>query len=1127
MLKIALTICLLLVGALGFWSASNPQRVSSQTEKPELILQSGHSERSDGLAFSPDSRYLASASTDSTIRIWDAATGNELRVLTGHTGAVRTVSFSADGKLLASGGADGKVKIWDVATGREQADLAGHKGRVNALTFSRDGKLLASGGIDQTIKLWDVTARAELRTLAGHSGWVTALVFNADGRQLISGSADKSIKLWNVSNGQTTQTIAAHREAIANLALNATGDLLASGGADSAVRLWRLPQLNAEPTFSFSFPAGRIVALSFSADGQAVLAASNERISQRFNLANRAATQLSTEPDRLEKYEAAAFSPDGQSLALCPGTRELEVHALNNFDNVVKLSSRANPVRAVAFSDDGRWFATGNQDTSLTLWDAFAGRVIGNFAGNAGSINAVAFSPDNLTLASGSRGGTVRLLDVVAANEIRRWQAHDDGINAMLFSVDGKQLFTCSADQTIKVWDATTGNLISTLKGHAREVSSLSLSADGKWLASGSADGTVKVWDKTNWRELRSLTAHAGAVFALAFSSDGKLLASGSADKTAKLWQTADWQLSKTFSNPASIHSLNFSADDKLLATGNSQAVISLWNVSSGSAIRTLNGASGSVNSLNFSEDGNRVISAHEDGSLRIWNATNSELMATAVSIRESADWLVVTPEGLFDGSPEAWPQILWRFSKTTFNVSPVEIFFNEFFYPDLLSDVLAGKQPKPKNEITQLDRRQPQVRLLVGEETTASTKPAVSNQQNVTVKIEVSETAAGSGAQDVRLFRNGALFKIWRGDVLKGQRNAVLQTQIPIIAGENRLTAYAFNRDNIKSLDANRFVTGADSLRRRGTAYILAVGVNRYSNPNYNLNFAVADATIFSEELRARQAQLARFDKIEIVTLFDAQATKQNIVHALRRLRGEANSAGMLPSLEKLQRTKPEDAVVVYFAGHGLAAEPRFYLIPHDIGYTGKRENLTQAGLARVLSNSISDKELVELFEAIDAGQLLLVIDACNSGQALESDEARRGPMNSKGLAQLAYEKGINVLTASQSYQAALENKELGHGYLTYALIESGLRKLEADARPRDGRILVREWLNYATDQVPRMQEAKNKNKAKEAERILKRPNAVRLTPKITPEAQRPRTFYRREAETQPMVITQTTPQK
>ena len=1111
MLKFALMTCLLLIGATGIFSLPSLQSVASQAEKPELILQNGHSERSDGLAFSPDGRYLASASTDSTIRIWDAATGNELRALIGHAGAVRTVSFSADGKLLASGGADGKVKLWDVANGRELAEFTGHKGRVNTVAFSRDGKLLASGGIDNAIKVWDVTTNTNARTLDGHSGWVTALVFGADNQTLISGSADKSIKLWNIATGQAIQTVV-QPQAVACLAINADGSLLASGSADSNVRFWRLPQLSAEPAFTFNFNAGRIVTLSFSADGQYVFAAASERIAKRFDFASRVTAQLSNEPDRLEKYEAAAFSPDGQSLALCVGTRELEVRSFSNFDNALKLTSRANPVRAVAFSDDGRWFATGNQDTSVTLWDAFAGRVIGNFAGNAGSINAVAFSPDSLALASGSRGGIVRLLDVVAANETRLWQAHDDGVNALLFSLDGKQLITCSADQTIKVWETATGNLLSTLKGHAREVNSLSLSADGKLLASGSADGIVKVWDVANWRELRSLAAHAGAVFALAFSADGKLLASGSADKTVKLWQTADWQSAKIINVAASIQSLCFSADDKLLATGNSQAVISLWDVSNSSLARTLSGASGSANSLSFSEDGSRLVSAHEDGSLRIWNATNSELMVTAVSLRESSDWLVVTPEGLFDGSPDAWPQILWRFGKTTFNVSPMEIFFNEFFYPDLLSDVLAGKQPKPKNEITQIDRRQPQVRLLVGEETSvAASQPAVSTQPSINVKIEVAEAAAGSGAQDVRLFRNGALFKIWRGDVLKGGGKAVLQTQIPIIAGENRLMAYAFNRANVKSADANRFVTGAESLRRRGTLRIVAIGINQYSNANYNLKFATADARDFSEELRKRQMELNRFANVELITLYDDRATKANII----------------ATLEKLKAAQPEDSVIVYFAGHGLAVEPRFYLIPNDMGYQGKREALTTTAFRRVIANSISDEDLIKQFEGVDAGQLLLVIDACNSGQALESAEARRGPMNSKGLAQLAYEKGIHVLTASQSYQAALENKELGHGYLTYALVESGLRKLEADNRPRDGRVVVREWLNYATNKVPRMQEAKYKDKVKEAERILKRPKAVRLTPTVKPEAQRPRAFYRREADAQPMVITQTASRK
>ncbi|MEK7834471.1 MAG: hypothetical protein AAB401_25505, partial [Acidobacteriota bacterium] len=140
-------------------------------------------------------------------------------------------------------------------------------------------------------------------------------------------------------------------------------------------------------------------------------------------------------------------------------------------------------------------------------------------------------------------------------------------------------------------------------------------------------------------------------------------------------------------------------------------------------------------------------------------------------------------------------------------------------------------------------------------------------------------------------------------------------------------------------------------------------------------------------------------------------------------------------------------------------------------------------------------------------------------SGQVLESEETRRGPMNSKGLAQLAYEKGISVLTASQSYQSALENKELGHGYLTYALIEDGLRQMAADDHPRDGRVLLREWFDHATAKVPRMQE---KQYQAERARILVRKKASQLKGKVKPELQRPRMFYRREADAQPMVITQ-----
>ncbi len=470
---------------------------------------------------------------------------------------------------------------------------------------------------------------------------------------------------------------------------------------------------------------------------------------------------------------------------------------------------------------------------------------------------------------------------------------------------------------------------------------------------------------------------------------------------------------------------------------------------------------------------------------------------------------------------------ILWRFAANTFDVAPVEAFFNEFYYPGLLADVLAGKRPRASQNISQVDRRQPRVKLALVGDRSSGDQPIAS--RNVKVRVEVTEAPpdashpAGSGARDVRLFRNGLLIKVWRGDVLKSQPTMTFEETISIVAGENRITAYAFNKENIKSADDTLLLKGNNSLRRKGTAYVLVVGVNEYANPGYNLRYAVADAQTFGDTFRQTQSRLGNFARIEVIPLFNQHATRANILAALGRLSGKVGDAppNMPAVLNDIKPSQPEDAVVVYFAGHGTAQKARFYLIPHDLGYEGPIDSLDEAGLEKLLAHSISDQELEQAFEHIDAGDLLMVIDACNSGQALESEERRRGPMNSKGLAQLAYEKGIYILTAAQGYQAALEAAELGHGYLTYALVEEGLKKAAADTAPRDEIISVREWLDYAVERVPRMQAA-----ALQGSRGMKIVFVQGEDKNSDPaklNVQRPRAFYRREVEPQPLIIGRT----
>ena len=429
---------------------------------------------------------------------------------------------------------------------------------------------------------------------------------------------------------------------------------------------------------------------------------------------------------------------------------------------------------------------------------------------------------------------------------------------------------------------------------------SIAFSADGKTLAGSSAGNTIKLWEVDTGRELLTLNGHSGWVTSVAFSVDGKMLASGSDDKTIKLWEVA-----------------------------------------TGRELRTLSVHFHSVESVVFSSDGKFLVSGSSDGTIKLWRADGSELMANLIGIGQQ-DWLVVTPDGLFDGSPSAWNQIIWRFNNNTFDYAPVEAFFGDFYYPGLLADIFAGKRPKAPSDIAQKDRRQPQLKLTLN----GGQAVAASVAHNVTVKIEVAQAPAG--AQDVRLFRNGSLVKVWRGDVLGGKSSVTLTATIPIVAGENTLTAYTFNRDNIKSADATVIVTGAESLRRRGTAYVIAVGVNEYAaNPFFrNLKYAVADAAEFASEVKRQQEQLAQYEQVEVMSLTDAAATRANVL-------------GTLAELAK--KAQPEDAVLVYFAGHGLAEGGRFYVIPHDIGVGGVAQPTDERAAldAMLASSGISDREL------------------------------------------------------------------------------------------------------------------------------------------------------------------------
>lgn len=1067
-----------------------------------------------GAAVSRDGTQLARVSTDgeNQVKFWDLATGRETRAEKLPDKQIEnvTLEFAADGHLLVSGIVDKRVRLWDVTANSKERDLGSIGHDFGLLKFSRDTRMLAMSD-GYVIKLWDVPTGRELSTLqAPNSGLFATqgrvfFAFSEDGKKFATGGFDTPIILWETDTAKQLIKLAGRTNMAYKVAFSADGNQLSSGGRTRwDLRTGRGLRITAVPgdnQLGFPSPDGRLLA---------TFAPNNNTVTILETPTGRKLQSLT--PTGETVVQRVGFSPDGSLLVVTYGAGEAQMKhpqassQLATTQNQIKiwevksgrelhtLSTGAGATE-VGFGPDGRVLGTLGVMGEISLWDTASGSKLRDLtsspmAGLTQMMNGIGgMSPDQLRkMKPGKSGSMPQMPDLGAmsdmlTNMIGSMSAGTMGrsVTSMSFSPDGRILAIGGVESK------SNFDLAAMMNPASQRQKKNSKPPDPDEIMKNmkvEAVGQVTLWEVASGRQIAALKGHGKGVTQVAFSRDGRLLASSSSENNIRIWDVATQR-----------------------------------------ELRTLTGHTANIDSIDFSPDSRWLASAGDDGATFLWDAKTGEHLLTLISLNDGGEWMVVTPQGLFDGTPIAWNQILWRYNQDTFNVAPIEWFFNEFYYPDLLGDIMAGKRPKLALDVSKKDRRQPIVKLSIAEE--ASPNGTAIASRTIKVKLDVTDAPAdkdnprGSGARDLRLFRNGSLVKVWHGDVLKEKSTASFEEQITVASGSNRLTAYAFNSDNVKSKDAQLALNGADSLKRMGTAYIVAVGVNEYANPQYNLKYAVADAQSFGNEVRARQMQVAQFERVEVITLINENATKANILSVLSQLAGVPGPPSLKAGpLERIRRADPEDTVIIYFAGHGTAQAQRFYLIPHDLGYTGERTKLNERDLQTILDHSISDAELEQAVEGLDAGHLLLVIDACNSGQALDAEEKRRGPMNSKGLAQLAYEKGMYILTAAQSYQAALEAAQFGHGLLTYALVEEGLKTAIADGEPKDGVLNAREWLDFATDRVPQMQIAKMKEGRGVGLQIAFTAGEQTIAEPEKRSVQRPRVFYRRELESNPLVI-------
>jgi WD40 repeat protein len=1009
--------------------AVSAQAAYTQLQRPELVVQTGHTAIGiSAVAVNPDGTSVASGGTDGRVKIWNLSTLREVRSLGSGAEPVTAVTFSGDGKYVAVASRN-ILTVTEVLSGHDVAHVPVGRHGALRIAFSSDGRWLAwDDGLDirmwnlpQDVRLWSQgPTSGALRTLpapvmrrSSDRAWVSALAFSHDGRWLASGYSEGSVTLWAVTGEHQNYRLIDEPGLISSIAFSPDDSLFATGSA-SWVSIWRVGSRtplrtlkDVELVRAVDFETAATVVSITCGDVDRRVRASRWEVATGKPVGSlETSTWLGVSFFELTGEWPVAFEPGGRFLAFASDSTTIRVWGLRSAERSADLGGSTTAVGAVAVDSDKHWLAVGS-GSEIQLWNLNNGEQSNLVTGYQDRIRSLEFSKDGRLLVSAAGNGEVDVWDLLTRQ--RKGGLH--GHYRFVYG-DGARIASSGANGSVRLVEIASQRETTVETESQPEIARIGVSTDGTLVASGSQlFSSVQVWKASGGPPIWKIRTHFTYDTELRFSRDNRYLAWGEHGGGVVVLDIVSGRtLNLCCHGDRWASAVEFSRDGDLLFSGGNDHQIRVWNLARAWAgdtreLHRLEGHTGDVRSLALSQDGTLLVSGSDDGTARLWDLSTWQERADLISMTRRPLWLVVTPEGLFDGVADAIGIVSWRIVGTN-DVFPLDAFYNDYFHPGLAAEIFGGRHPTPCMDIAALLR-------VPGVQTMRRQRMLHTEVQDGRAVLCLPDRPDPSVFEGVDARVKGLPVPVDPSKFHRGTTEGCLYAlDLPAAPEQveinSRLSPAALScRRMPESAPIVPCTREPSEKPNASVLHVQTVAVTAYPpSSNYSrLEAAVGDARALEAFFREKKPSPGdSYKRVRVWPgLQDGDARLDAIVQRFAAMAAEVAE---------------DDVVLLFLSGHGRVppGQEMFYFLPVD----GKADAEADTGLSTAM--------LVDFIRSLRARRVILFIDACQSGGALDSlvkvveakaEVDRRIPPSSNGR-DAPKQSGMHMVAASIPFQLA-----------------------------------------------------------------------------------------------------------